>query len=415
MASEYTTYYNLDLYTDSDKPNLRDQYNGAVNKIDTQLHVLADSVAVASTGATQATSAAKEAKEAADAATKAVADETTARTDADSAIETKLAAETKARTDADSALNTRVTALESGTGGKSYSNIVCIGDSWLEGYSSIGTYTSWGTLLARDLGAEVYNSYKGACGFSVKSDGINFTSLVSSAKNSVTDATAVDCVVIGGGINDRKTGVATVKSAAATCISTAINAFPNADIYVFPMMLAGRFISNSAMSVMRGIEEGCASVNSTRVVVYGDCYDWIYDDSSMQADSYHPNQAGHNLIADYMRQVMFGGNPVAHEGQVSISGANSYSLLAGSFVRRSGTMCSGYIGTTGSPTDGTPFITIGNGYTPGNAYAQYLNNKGDVKPMNTKSIGSDNWGFAPAYGDASQIYATASWSIQDTE
>ena len=38
MASEYTPNYNLDLYTDNDKPNLRDQYNGAITKIDTQLH-----------------------------------------------------------------------------------------------------------------------------------------------------------------------------------------------------------------------------------------------------------------------------------------------------------------------------------------------------------------------------------------
>ena len=38
MASEYTKYYNLDLYTDTDKPNLRDQYNGAINKIDQQMY-----------------------------------------------------------------------------------------------------------------------------------------------------------------------------------------------------------------------------------------------------------------------------------------------------------------------------------------------------------------------------------------
>lgn len=39
MASEYTTNFNLDLYTDSDKPNLRDQYNSAMRKVDTQLLV----------------------------------------------------------------------------------------------------------------------------------------------------------------------------------------------------------------------------------------------------------------------------------------------------------------------------------------------------------------------------------------
>lgn len=37
MASEYTSNYNLDLYVSTDKPNLRDQYNGAMGKIDKAL------------------------------------------------------------------------------------------------------------------------------------------------------------------------------------------------------------------------------------------------------------------------------------------------------------------------------------------------------------------------------------------
>lgn len=39
----YTPNYNLDLYEDSDKPNLRDQYNSAMGKVDTELKTLADS------------------------------------------------------------------------------------------------------------------------------------------------------------------------------------------------------------------------------------------------------------------------------------------------------------------------------------------------------------------------------------
>lgn len=37
MATEYTPNYNLDLYVSTDKPNLRDQYNAAMGKIDTEL------------------------------------------------------------------------------------------------------------------------------------------------------------------------------------------------------------------------------------------------------------------------------------------------------------------------------------------------------------------------------------------
>jgi hypothetical protein len=44
MATEFTPNYNLDLYASGDKPNLRDQYNAAMGKIDTQLKLEADGV-----------------------------------------------------------------------------------------------------------------------------------------------------------------------------------------------------------------------------------------------------------------------------------------------------------------------------------------------------------------------------------
>ena len=44
MAAEYTPNYNLDLYASADKPNLRDQYNAAMGKIDTQMKKSAEDV-----------------------------------------------------------------------------------------------------------------------------------------------------------------------------------------------------------------------------------------------------------------------------------------------------------------------------------------------------------------------------------
>lgn len=44
MGTEYTPNYNLDLYASADKPNLRDQYNAAMGKIDTQMKKSADDV-----------------------------------------------------------------------------------------------------------------------------------------------------------------------------------------------------------------------------------------------------------------------------------------------------------------------------------------------------------------------------------
>ena len=44
MAKIYTPNYNLDLYDGADKPNLRDQYNAAMGKVDTQMKKSADDV-----------------------------------------------------------------------------------------------------------------------------------------------------------------------------------------------------------------------------------------------------------------------------------------------------------------------------------------------------------------------------------
>lgn len=44
VATEHTPNYNLDLYASADKPNLRDQYNTAMGKIDTQMKANADGI-----------------------------------------------------------------------------------------------------------------------------------------------------------------------------------------------------------------------------------------------------------------------------------------------------------------------------------------------------------------------------------
>lgn len=44
MATEYTPNYNLDLYASADKPNLRDQYNAAMGKVDAQMKKSADDI-----------------------------------------------------------------------------------------------------------------------------------------------------------------------------------------------------------------------------------------------------------------------------------------------------------------------------------------------------------------------------------
>ena len=72
MANEYTPNYNLDLYADNDKPNLRDQYNGAITKIDAQLHEFSNNMVIVTDAANQARDKAATAQSTADANTKSI-------------------------------------------------------------------------------------------------------------------------------------------------------------------------------------------------------------------------------------------------------------------------------------------------------------------------------------------------------
>ena len=110
MASEYTPNYNLDLYTDNDKPNLRDQYNGAITKIDTQLHEFSNNLVVVTESANQAKDKAATAQNTADANTNAISTLNTTVTKIDSAYKTADAKLSSDLTDAYKAADDAVTS-----------------------------------------------------------------------------------------------------------------------------------------------------------------------------------------------------------------------------------------------------------------------------------------------------------------
>lgn len=117
MASEYTTNFNLDLYTDTDKPNLRDQYNGAMNKIDAQLRIASNNNVIATETANQAKDMASAAQSAADTNAKSIAatNATVAGIDsaykaADTKLSDDIAAATNGYKEADTKLSADITS-----------------------------------------------------------------------------------------------------------------------------------------------------------------------------------------------------------------------------------------------------------------------------------------------------------------
>lgn len=110
MASEYTPNYNLDLYTDNDKPNLRDQYNGAITKIDAQLHEFSNNMVIVTDAANQARDKAATAQSAADSNAKSISALNNTVTEIDSAYKAADAKLSSDLTDAYKAADDAVTS-----------------------------------------------------------------------------------------------------------------------------------------------------------------------------------------------------------------------------------------------------------------------------------------------------------------
>lgn len=123
-----TTYYQLETYESADVPDLRDQYNSSMNKIDAALNTIANTATSAATGVSSAVTNADAALAAASSAlSSATAAQTAAQSaenDATAALSSASSAQTTANTALSAAntantsittINTKLNALELGS------------------------------------------------------------------------------------------------------------------------------------------------------------------------------------------------------------------------------------------------------------------------------------------------------------
>lgn len=109
MAGQ-TTYYQLETYESTDVPDLRDQYNNSMTKIDAALNTIANTAAGAAAGVNQAAQDAQVAINSASAALTAANNASTAASQASTAASTAETTAQQAATDASTALNSASTA-----------------------------------------------------------------------------------------------------------------------------------------------------------------------------------------------------------------------------------------------------------------------------------------------------------------
>lgn len=352
MASEYTSHYNLDLYADSDKPNLRDQYNGAMNKIDQQLYKQSVDTTTANSNANNAVSAANAAsKAAADEATRAKAAESSIKATADAANAAAAdeatrakAAEGAIKTTADSALSkananaaqiaqntaniakntdsigkilpitadkiadgaiteSKISAdllkrLNSGISPTDNLKVLYIGDS----YSVPTTYNSNTPIpvaIQNITNWNVTNDSKGNRGYIAKGNGgdnRNFKDTINSYSENY------DLIIIAGGRNDSGyTGGSSSAeyTAALDCFNTAHSKFPNAKIIAVPMMWHDTGLDSGASNAYVGI------VSAAKYAIDTYCIEgaqsWGLAFTNWQEGGIHPDT---EIAASYAHRIV---------------------------------------------------------------------------------------------------------------
>lgn len=206
MASEYTPNRRYPLYTDSDKPNLRDQYNGAIREIDTDMAQSLQDSSVVAAGMGAGFDAQHTVRMAIDDMTQQLAQKASSsqlNTLGGLLPSSSFSSSNTVKHYIDSglaALDTRLDTLES------KKHLIAIGDSFTHTGYGLTDSQMWWYRAARVLGCTPHSYGVNGTGFvQGMSAGTDFNSQLSAASSdSSFDNDDVAYVIVMGGINDTR-------------------------------------------------------------------------------------------------------------------------------------------------------------------------------------------------------------------
>lgn len=318
MATDYTTHYNLDKYTATDKPNLRDQYNAAMDKIDAELWAqhadAADAKSMAQSALAQVEGkVTQEQLNQAIAPLASVTQMNTAINNATAPLATK--------TEMNTAINTATAPLATKTelnnavkiARRLTRRLVVVGDSLS---SAVGATNAW-PILIRRWGYTTYNFSNSGSGFLNASSDNNktFSTLLNEAINSTqfSNDDITDVIIIGG-VNDWNFSGTAVAQAAATLVETAYSAFKNATIHVGAMLKGIRPLdinsgnANKARSILIPSIQDAAAWKGASIIPHP--WNWLMGYDSADVDGIHVNDNGQIVIAQNMHNYLEGGTVI---------------------------------------------------------------------------------------------------------
>lgn len=205
--------------------------------------------------------------------------------------------------------------------------IVSIGDSWNAGVcdgqlTGYDIANGWSRRILSMIGRDTtnYANYaQPSAGFAVKGGTAerDFIDLL----NQASDTTNSTIVIVAGGINDANAlangtiTIADIQSAAQSFCNTAMQKFPNAIIYVFPMLWSGHSTLRDAdVRTKNAIILGCRRSNAM-VSICEHTPEFLFGQSAFfgsGTQGHHTTLDGLYEVARYMKEFICGGDSHFH-------------------------------------------------------------------------------------------------------
>lgn len=182
-----------------------------------------------------------------------------------------------------------------------FKNFIVIGDSWADGTGS-ETGKGWGEILKSMLDYDTwYGSWFGGSGFMAPGTGQTdhtFLYLLKQLENQVTDKAKIDCILVGGGVNDLTYTSTQLQGAIEQFVEYATTKYPNAIVwFVYCNTEVGgntsRYAPTSAFSSVINKKYLYTDIHT---IAPGECY----------VNNLHLNNAGYTIVADNIKKLIYG-------------------------------------------------------------------------------------------------------------
>lgn len=344
--TDYTTNFNLEKYQTGDAANLNDQYNASMDIIDNNLYKINTNANNAAGKANQAIAATETINSNLNAlgvtntttATQLKNKIDTTATKLDTTTETANNALTQAQTNKASidTLNKTVQKIDTiypniALKRNTYENIVIIGDSISYGTGASSTANSWANQFRQYIGANsVQNMAQNNAGY------VNSPTFISQLQ-AVTNKTEITHIIIAGGANDKLQTTASITNAVKNTLQYALTNFPNAEIYVAPVVLGvqGMFRYHTNIpQTLNAIEEGIAQTPNVHEIQYA--WEWLNgredwaSTSSGSMDPIHPNDNGQKQLLRLFAESLFTRNGIHNNWKTGVSGTDNHGQIVNS-------------------------------------------------------------------------------------